>query len=230
MFPPRCPVCGDFKIPWESSTCQACVGRLRLITGPVCMGCGRELSDDRREYCENCETRQVSFERNFAVWQYEKWMKKSIADFKYNGRKENGFFYIQYMAHTYGKQLLRYGVTALVPVPISVKRRRFRGFNQAELLAKGLAEALGIEVLPLLRRVKHTLPQSGLTPEERRRNLSGSFAWDETIAGRLRQLPETVALVDDIFTTGTTMEACTTVLRENGISAVYGICICIGND
>ena len=160
----------------------------------------------------------------------KKWMKKSLADFKYNGRKENASFYVQYMAYTYGKELLRYGVTALVPVPISVKRKRFRGFNQAEVLAKGLADALGIVSLPLLKRVKHTLPQNGLTPDERRRNLTGSFAWNEGVAGKLTELPKRVALVDDIFTTGTTMEACTKVLQEYGIPTVYGICICIGND
>lgn len=194
------------------------------------MQCGREVSDDRKEYCDRCEITPMSFVRNFAVWQYNKWMKKSIADFKYNGRKENVSFYIQHMAHTWGKQLLRYGVTALVPVPISAKRRRFRGYNQAELLAEGLAEALGIVSLNLLKRVKHTLPQNGLTPEERRRNLTGSFAWNEAVAGELPEVPEKVALVDDIFTTGITMEACTKVLQENGVSTVYGICISIGNE
>lgn len=194
------------------------------------MRCGRELSDDRKEYCTRCEEKPMSFERNFAVWQYDKWMKKSIADFKYNGCKENASFYIQHMAYTYGKQLQRHGVTTLVPVPISTKRRRFRGYNQAELLAEGLADVLGMVSLSLLKRVKHTLPQSGLTPEERRRNLTGSFAWNEKVAGNLRSLPKTVALVDDIFTTGTTMEACTNVLHEYGIHTVYGICICIGNE
>lgn len=230
MFPPRCPVCGELKIPWESSTCPECAGKLRLITGPVCMHCGRELSDDRKEFCGRCETRPMAFERNFAVWQYEKWMKKSIADFKYNGRKENASFYIPHMAHTYGKQLLRYGVTALVPVPISAKRRRFRGYNQAELLAEGLADALGIVSLRLLKRIKNTLPQSGLTPEERKRNLTDSFAWDNNLAGKLAELPKTVALVDDIFTTGSTMDACAKVLLEYGIHTVYGMCICIGNE
>lgn len=201
-----------------------------MITGPVCMRCGRELSDDRKEFCGRCETKSMSFERNLAVWQYDKWMKKSIADFKYNGRKENVSFYVQHMAHTYGKQLLRYGVTALVPVPISAKRRRFRGFNQAELLAEGLADALGIVSLGLLKRIKNTLPQSGLTPEERKRNLTGSFAWNEKLAGNLTELPMAVALVDDIFTTGSTMDACAKALQEYGIHTVYGICICIGNE
>ncbi len=170
------------------------------------------------------------FERNFAVWQYDKRMKRSIADFKYNGRKEYADFYIQNMKQRFGNQLLRCGVTTLVPVPISSKRRRYRGFNQAELLADGLAKELGISTAKLVKRVRNTLPQSGLTPKERKKNLAASLVWDEKEAGKLKELPEKVALVDDIFTTGATMEACTEVLQAHGISSVYGICVCIGTE
>ena len=169
------------------------------------------------------------FIRNFAVWQYDKWMKKSIADFKYNGRTEYAKFYIMHIKQRFGAQLLRYGVTVLVPVPISAKRRRYRGYNQAELLADGLAGELGISYAKLIKRVRNTLPQSGLAPAERKKNLADSLVWNEAEAERLKELPEAVALVDDIFTTGTTLEACTKVLREHGISAVYGVCVCIGN-
>ena len=172
----------------------------------------------------------MSFERNFAVWRYDKWMKKSIAGFKYDGRKEYVDFYIKHMAGCYGRQLLRYGVTVLVPVPISVKRRRYRGFNQAELLAEGLAKELGIASARLIKRVRNTAPLSGLAPTERKRSLNDAFCWDEKEASKWKELPRTVAVIDDIFTTGTTMEACTRVLSEHGISSIYGICICIGND
>ncbi len=172
----------------------------------------------------------MSFVRNYAVWQYDKRMKRSIADFKYNGRKEYAPFYIQHMKQCFGKQLLRAGVTALVPVPISAKRRRYRGFNQAELLADGLAKELGLCSVPLIKRVKNTKPQSGLSPKERKHNLAASLAWDEREAECFREFPKAVALVDDIFTTGATMEACTEVLLAHGISAVYGICVCIGSE
>jgi len=194
------------------------------------MCCGREISDEGKEYCSRCEARRMSFERNFAVWRYDKWMKKSIAGFKYDGRKEYLDFYIRHMAGCYGRQLLKYGVTVLVPVPISAKRRRYRGFNQAELLADGLAKELGIATAKLIKRVRNTAPLSGLSPAERLKNLRDAFYWDEKAASKLKELPSTVALVDDIFTTGTTMEACTGVLSEHGVSSVYGICICIGND
>lgn len=230
IFPPRCPVCGDLRIPWESSTCPDCAGKLRYVKSPVCLCCGREISDETKEYCGRCETQRMSFVRNFAVWQYDKRMKRSIADFKYNGRKEYAEFYIQHMKQCFGKQLHRAGVTALVPVPISVKRRRYRGFNQAELLADGLAKELGMSSVRLIKRVKNTRPQSGLSPKERKQNLAASLAWDEREAKHLEGLSGVVALVDDIFTTGATMEACTEVLMAHGISAVYGICVCIGSE
>lgn len=230
VFPPRCPVCGELRIPWESSTCPDCAGKLRFVKSPVCLCCGREISDETKEYCGRCEDHRMSFVRNFAVWQYDRRMKRSIADFKYHGRKEYAEFYIQHMKQCFGKQLLRSGVTALVPVPISYKRRRYRGFNQAELLSEGLAKELGLSSVRLVKRIRNTRPQSGLSPKERKKNLAASLAWDEGEAKRLKELPGTVALVDDIFTTGATMEACTEVLQSHGISSVYGICVCIGNE
>lgn len=197
---------------------------------PACMCCGRELPDEGKEYCSRCEENRLSFVRNFAVWQYDKWMKKSIADFKYHGRREYVDFYVRHMAKGYGRQLLKYGVTVLVPVPISKKRYRYRGFNQAELLADGLAKELGIVSARLLTRVRNTTPLNGLSPAERKRNLKDALCWNEKEALKWKELPHRVALVDDIFTTGTTMEACTRVLSDHGISSVYGICICIGSD
>ncbi len=230
VFPPRCPVCGELRIPWESNTCTECAARLHFIREPVCMCCGREISEEGKEYCSRCEENRMSFIRNFAVWRYDKWMKKSIAGFKYDGRKEYATFYIRHMAGSFGRQLLRYGVTALIPVPISAKRRRYRGFNQAEILAEGLAKELGISYRKLIKRVRNTVPQNGLSPTERKKNLTDSLCFDEAEALKLDVLPGKVALVDDIFTTGTTMEACTKVLQSRGIRDVYGICICIGSE
>lgn len=229
LFPPRCPVCGELRIPWESRTCTECAGKLRMLKEPLCMCCGRELSDERAEYCDSCKESRMLIARNYAVWRYDKQMKHSIADFKYNGRTEYTDFYVYHMANCFGKQLLRHGVTALVPVPISVKRRRYRGFNQAELLAKGLAKELGIDVISLVRRVHNTVPQSKLSKRERRENLLSSLEWNETEANKLEVLPERVAIVDDIYTTGATMEACAKVLSEHGISGIYGACVCLGS-
>ena len=194
------------------------------------MCCGKEIADGEKEYCAACEQEPTSVTRNFAVWRYDKAMKKSIAAFKYGGRKEYADFYVRHMAKEIGMRLLRYGVTVLVPVPVSKKRRRYRGFNQAELLSEKLAMELGLISANLLVRRKNTVPQSSLTPEERKRNLTGSIEWDEKAAEVLVQYPTAVAVVDDIYTTGSTMSACAKVLRSKGIQRVYGVCVCIGTD
>ena len=193
------------------------------------MCCGRELSDERAEYCNSCKTQHRFLVRNYAVWQYDKQMKRSIAGFKYKGRTEYADFYVYHMANCFGKQLLRHGVTALVPVPVSHRRRRFRGFNQAELLAEGLARALRIRVVHLVKRVHNNAPQSKLTKKERKMNLLQSMEWNEAEARKLPELPKCVAVVDDIYTTGATLEACAEVLAEHGISGIYGACICLGS-
>lgn len=230
LFPPRCPVCGDLRIPWESSTCPECAGKLHRISGPTCFKCGREISGQEQEYCASCEEKPPSVDRNFAVWRYDRRMKKSIAAFKYGGRREYSSFYVRHMAQEIGRLLLRYQVTVLVPVPVSAKRRRFRGFNQAKLLADGLARELGITSAELLVRIKDTRPQNSLTPEERKQNLEGAIGWNEAAAEVFSECPGTVAVIDDIYTTGSTLSACADVLREHGVVRIYGVCVCIGAD
>lgn len=183
-----------------------------------------------KEYCTACETKPPAVTQNFAVWQYDKAMKASVAAFKYGGRKEYADFYVRHMVQKIGRRLLRNGVTVLVPVPVSRQRRRYRGFNQAELLSEKLARELGIVSVNLLLRRKNTAPQSSLTPAERQQNLAGAIIWNERAAQGLAVCPETVAIVDDIYTTGSTMSACADVLKKHGIQNVYGACVCIGND
>ena len=112
---------------------------------------------------------------------------------------------------------------AIIPVPVHPSRRRKRGFNQAEVLAKIVGERLGIPVkAELLRRTKKTLPQKELSVGERLKNLSGAFRADE-IPENIRR----VLLVDDIYTTGSTIEACTRVLKAAGVETIYFVVICM---
>lgn len=191
------------------------------------MGCGRELEEAGAEFCRQCMEHPLFVERNFAVWQYDRQMKKSVADFKYQGRTEYARFYVEHMQKRYGQRLLRNGVEALIPIPCSKKRKRYRGYNQAEVLTDELAKRLGIPAICALERKKDTAPQSSLSPKERRRNLTHAFAVRKRYCGKL---PQCVALVDDIYTTGATMNSCAELLLQSGVKKVFGICICIGAD
>ena len=114
-------------------------------------------------------------------------------------------------------------VEAIVPVPIHSSRRRARGFNQAEVLAEILGDKLKIPVEPqMLTREKKTRPQKELSAAERLKNLSGAFAAGKE-CGRIKR----VLLVDDIYTTGSTIEACARVLQSAGVETVYFAVICM---
>jgi ComF family protein len=156
-------------------------------------------------------------------------MRHSIANFKYHNRKEYAKFYIEEMTRLYGTKILQLAPDVIVPIPIHKSKYLERGYNQADILAKGLGKKLNLPVSSqLLIRNKKTLPQKKLSDKERLRNLQEAFSFNKQEEERLQKTISKVLLVDDIYTTGSTIEACTNVLKSNGISRVYFIVLCIG--
>ncbi len=224
LFPRRCPVCGDIVLPRGELICAGCAKELSPVRQPVCMVCGKEVESGRTELCADCMRRPKSFRRNFALLNYNEAARRSMAAVKYKNRREYLDFYAAAICRRFGRQLLRCGPDLLVPVPVHPSRLRSRGYNQAELLAERVGRELGIAVCPqALRRVKKTLPQKELSSAERMKNLRQAFA-----PGRLPEGVRTVILVDDIYTTGATLEACARILLSMGVRQVYGLTICIG--
>ena len=222
-FPRRCPVCGEIP-PAGSRICPECLDALHIIRQPVCFRCGKELESPAMEYCSDCARKARSFVRSFALLQYNQAAARSMAAVKYNNRREYLDFYGEAFCRRYGPQILRLRPDAAVPVPIHPSRRRERGFNQAEELAVRLGRQLDVPVYPdALRRVKKTAPQKNLDPAQRLANLRQAFA-----PGTLPREVGTVLLVDDIYTTGSTMEACSRVLLSMGVKTVYGAVLCVG--
>jgi len=106
----------------------------------------------------------------------------------------------------------------VIPIPLFKRRERNRGFNQAEDLGRIIAEKMGIKIeCEGLRRGRSTAQQAGLTAEERRKNIEGAFYWSKTDLA-----PEKIVLVDDVYTTGSTMRECAKVLKMNGSKKVWG--------
>lgn len=224
LFPRRCPVCGGIVLPKGELICPGCVKKLSFVKQPVCKKCGKEITSAEREYCLDCTKHKRSFDYGRALLNYNDTAKKSMADIKYRNRREYLDFYAEAVCLRYGKLLMRLGADALVPVPVHPSRRRQRGFNQAEIFADRIGERLGIPVSPeMLVRRKKTAPQKQLNPKERLHNLEEAFA-----AGAVPEGVTRVILVDDIYTTGSTMEACARALLRAGVKNVYFIAICIG--
>lgn len=224
LFPRRCPVCEDIVMPKGHNICPLCFHKLSFVRGPVCKRCGKEVSTMETEYCFDCGTHKRSFDWGRALINYDETARKSMAKIKYNNKREYLDFYGEAISLRYEKQLKAMKGDALVPVPVHPSRRRQRGFNQAEVLAAEIGRRLQIPVLPqLLIRNKKTLPQKELGPGERLKNLEQAF-----FAGQRPEWVKGVILVDDIYTTGSTIEACTRVLKKAGVVHVYFITICIG--
>lgn len=155
---------------------------------------------------------------------YDSRMRGSIGRFKYRNRREYADFYAEELANFCGEALLSWRPDALIPVPLHRSRQRKRGFNQAELVAKRLGRRLNIPVAEkTLFRIKKTSPQKELSDTQRRANLKNAFQVRENDV-RLKR----VVLIDDIYTTGSTVDAAASVLLEHGVENVYFLAICIG--
>lgn len=229
IYPVRCPICGEIVLPKGQRSCKACREKLVYIKEPRCKKCSKPIEYEEQEYCSDCQRKQYHFDKGYAVWVYDEAMKQSIARFKYHGKKEYAKFYIQEVLRLYEEQIMKLAPDVIVPVPLHRSKYLKRGYNQADLLARGIGKKLGIPVVShLLIRNKKTLPQKKLSDKERLRNLSEAFQWNEKAAVRFPEKLTKIMLVDDIYTTGSTMEACARVLQRAGNNTVYFIVLCIG--
>lgn len=226
LFPRRCPVCGEI-VSGESAAagiCLDCIKKLSPVKEPVCKKCGKGLFSDQQEYCLDCVRRPKSFETGRALLNYNEAARTSMAAIKYKNRREYLDFYGEMMVWKYGRMVKRWQPQVLIPVPVHPSRRRQRGFNQAEELAVRLGKKLDIPVEKrLLIRTRKTTAQHGLSAAERLKNLQQAFSVCPGV-----KIPRSALLIDDIYTTGSTAEACTRVLKHAGIHQVYILTICIG--
>ena len=221
LFPRRCPVCHAPAPPGEDM-CPECRERLPLIRTDRCRICGKPVRNGE-DICQDCGTTPHLFTQGMGVFLYDETMRETMSFFKYKGRREYGEALGTELFRAAGSRLLDWGVRAVLPVPIHASRRRERGYNQSEILAARVAELAG---LPLLRKVLlrtgKTPPLKNLNPIERRDALARAMA----LCGPAPRVP--VLLIDDIYTTGATIDAAAGLLGSCGTPEVYFLTVCIG--
>ena len=229
LVPPRCPLCGELVSLMDGRVHAKCSQKLNWVHEPLCKRCGKPLTTANREvnmFCQDCNKNRhrLSFDQGRALWVYEGCAKASLMDFKYHGMKSYVDFYADEIVRVHSEWIRRKKPQVLIPVPLHARKRRMRGFNQAELLASAISKRTGVPVRnDILYRRKWTNPQKGISGIDRRRNLEKAIA--------LKELPEKlecVMIIDDIYTTGSTMEACAGILKQNGVKEVYFLTVCIG--
>ena len=222
IFPLRCPVCDDIVTPYGEKICPDCRKKLKYVTSPWCMKCGKKLGKDE-EICTDCRKIRHKFTRGRALYEYNS-AAAMIYRFKYAGRREYADFFGLEIAKYLGDFIKDVKPDALIPVPIHKKRLKKRGFNQAALLARAVGRYTGIPVdEKLVVRIKNTVPLKLLNPNERQNNLKKAF----NIVKNDVKL-NTILIIDDIYTSGSTVDEMSSVLHKAGVENVYFITLSCG--
>ena len=223
VYPLRCPIC-DEVLDVGMLVCKGCSGQVHHVKEPVCKRCGKPLDHERQEYCSDCQKRTHVYRQGKAVFLYKEGIRQSMYRFKYGNRREYAVFYAKEAARLYEGWIKKNRIEVIVPIPMYQGKKRRRGYNQAEVFAQALGAELKLPVNNrIVRRVRDTRPQKELNDRERRYNLKNAFQFMPDIV-KYKQ----ILLVDDIYTTGSTMDTVAEVLLSGGAKNVYYICISIG--
>lgn len=207
-------------------TCDDCAALVHRIKSPYCMKCGKQLKNDDDMYCNDCRVNTHSYNEGRALFLYDDAMKKSMYRFKYNGRYEYADYYAGQLGIAYEDYFKHIKPQALIPIPIHKTRLKKRGYNQASLIAASLGKRLNIPVIDnWLIRTDETQKQKNLNSYERQNNLKKAF---KTTRNDVKL--STAVLIDDIYTTGATIDAAAACLRKAGVDKIYFICVCSGRN
>jgi len=231
LFPADCRICGNpLRNISRLPVCDECLSAMRPVAGGLCSICGERLdglhpllSENRDALCGLCRRMEPPFVKAAAYGSYEGGLRELIHLLKYD--------YVRPAANVLGRMLAEAvsdlqpffadGAVLVVPVPLYRQKFRQRGFNQAELIARSALKLLPTTRLELrsslLERTRETRSQIGLSRHQRRENMRGAFA----VAERSQVAGREILVVDDVFTTGTTVSECARVLRRAGASKVY---------
>lgn len=223
LFPSCCEICRTLLVgPGERVVCRDCLDALRMTPSPFCLCCGRFFDGSGESHlCAACLERRPSFARHRSVARYEGVVKDIILVYKYKGFEvlagALGDFIIRNLG---GEDDLWSGLEAIVPVPLHPAKERNRGFNQAGLLARRLSQRTKVPLVSRrLVKVRPTSAQTSLEARDREINLRGAFRVRKPagLAGKV------VLLVDDVYTTGSTLRECSRALRQAGVKEVRAV-------
>lgn len=225
MYPRRCPVCDEPVRVKERLICEECKNAFVRVPPPRCCKCGKHVdAAENHMFCFDCARTPRRYERGFALYEYAS-VHDSIHMFKNRGRPEYADYYALVMAEVLGDKIKAMGADAIVPIPLHPSKLRKRGYNQAALLARRLGELCKIPVREdVLLRVQKTTVQKHLSHTERQNNMKKAFHIGENDV-KLNN----IILIDDVYTTGNTIDAAAEVLLRAGVKKVFFITLAIGH-
>ena len=214
IFPPRCVIC---KSKSRKIICEDCLGKIVYLKPPICGVCGKPWDKYfEGSLCEDCAKGGAPFSLARSVALYDGMLKEAIHKFKFDGKRKIAP-YLSKLLVAY----LQYGdipikdINVVIPIPLSKKREKQRGYNQSKLLTEGIARHYSIPLDDAsLKKIRDVTPQFELSRKERLQNIRGAFRSSQ-LAGKK------ILLIDDIYTTGATAREAASALKTAGAKNVY---------
>lgn len=220
LYPHKCPFCGTVT---TDSICGVCRQNVIFVEEPRCKKCGKPVRAEEQEYCNDCKKREHAFETGISIFLHQGTVAQSLYRFKYHNKRIYAKDYARLFMEICGKEIRRWGIDVLIAVPVHRKRKRKRGYNQAEILAEAISEISGIPyIADAVVRVNETIPQKRLDPSRRRKNMEHAFRMQKVLPAYSH-----VLIIDDIYTTGATIDSLAKKLKKQGVK-VYFFTISIG--
>ena len=204
--------------------CDKCRKGAPIITEPVCIKCGKHIGRKQERLCDDCMVKEHIFNKNIALLPYEGQSKTAMYRLKYGRNKTVAYGMGELALSQYEQYFRSLNLDAIIPIPLHRNREKERGYNQAYLIAKVIGDAINVPVVDdYLVRCEDTVPQKQLNDEQRKNNVKNAFLIRENGVKLVR-----IMLIDDIYTTGATLDEASMVLRRRGVKEIHCFTICIG--
>lgn len=228
LWPLYCQACKE-KLNLDSKVhlCEDCFAKIKFNKLPFCKKCGRSLeaNNSYSDYCRNCQKNEFNFERSYSACLYEGILKELLHEFKYNKNMQAGNILSAILLKFFEENFPEEKFDFIVPIPLFAAKEREREFNQAEILARPISKKFLITLSKgVLVKLRPTPSQTTLTKEKRFLSQKGVFKVRRPEVFYKKKL----LVIDDIMTTGATMNEAAFTLKKNGASEVYGLTLIRG--
>ena len=227
LFPPVCLNCSE-RVMTQGSFCAKCWLEIDFVSKPYCKICGTLFNISHMEnlFCSKCIRKNPDFDQARSIIKFNNRSKKLIHAFKYFDRYELAKIFAKLIWYRYASDEIMSNIDYIVPVPMNRFKRIFRKYNQAQILANEISHFLNKPVLnDLLIKLKWTKSQTFLSRKIRETNLIGSIKFNDKYLAKLHK--KNILLVDDVMTTGATIQFCSKILKKAGVNKVNVITIAI---
>lgn len=233
IYPPKCVACRIIFDPVHNKPrpwlCDNCRPLLEPVPTPICPRCGHPILVECSDNCLSCQSKIFYFKSHRACFIYNDVIRDMIHNIKFRSERNIA----QGLGHLLSEAFLSFGYgfghsepfDYILPVPLHPSKKRSRGFNQATILSQPLSKAQNIPISEnMVKRIKFTQPQSGLSVPAREQNLSDALIYS---GSKCSAADKRILIIDDIFTSGATMNACAKLLMEQNAREVYCLSLSI---